>query len=391
MKIAILSSGHGGSTLPLAKAFISQGHIVDYYMIANAAGKETSIEATDLKYIASSIGLQSVSLSNSPQLSKYFRNSLFRFFSITLQRPYRNVPCIRGAMRIIRSYTIKMICNSINNENYDLVNIVGRYNLDEIASYCKYLNSKVIVSLHEVCNHFKPNFEKPSYLLKYLFDNKVDIVVHSSKSYNDMLSYASCIKEKIHLIPFGLFETFSTLACKDNLVLPTKYFLFIGSFTNYKGIDIFIEAADSIKDAKDYRFVIAGSGKCSAIDSINHIERFCVINRFLSNQEFAELLKRATVVVCPYRTASQSGIPQSALVFGKPMIVSDLESFHTVIEDGLEGLYHEPEDVAGLAKQIQNIINDSILLDNLEKNALLFSDKHREYQWNNIADKYLKI
>ena len=29
MKIAILSSGHGGSTLPLAKAFLNHGYAVD--------------------------------------------------------------------------------------------------------------------------------------------------------------------------------------------------------------------------------------------------------------------------------------------------------------------------------------------------------------------------
>ena len=113
MKIAILSSGHGGSTLPLAKAFLNHGYAVDYYMIANAVGVESQIEATDLTYTTQSIGLQQISLSNSPHLNEYIDSVNFRFFSITLQRPFRNVPIVRDVMHIVRNYTKKnFFCNN---------------------------------------------------------------------------------------------------------------------------------------------------------------------------------------------------------------------------------------------------------------------------------------
>lgn len=390
-RIAILASGHGGSTLPLAKAFLNQGYAVDYYMIANAVGVESQIEATDLTYTTQSIGLQQISLSNSPHLNEYIDSVNFRFFSITLQRPFRNVPIVRDVMRIVRNFTIRDICDVINKENYEFVNIVGRYNLEEIATYSKHIKSKISVSLHEVCNHSKPDYKKPSALLKYLFKYQIDIVVHSSKSYNDILSYSACKKGKIHLIPFGLFDTYFALANAGSLVLPSNYFLFIGGFSEYKGIDLFIKAVDSIKDAKGYNFVIAGSGRCDAIQQIQNKERFHIINRFLSNVEFAEILKKSTMVVCPYRTASQSGIPQSALVFGKPMLVSDIESFHSIIHDGVEGVYHKPCDVVDLAQQIEKIINSPTLINDLSLNASRFCEHNIEYRWDSIAEKYLNI
>ncbi len=390
-RIAILSSAHGGSTIPLAKALIERGYAIDYYMIANAVGMETTIEATDFRYITQSLGLQSIPMTNCPHLIEYINSKNFRFFSITLQRPYRNVPCIHEIMRFIRSRLIKKICSVINEEDYDLINIVGRYNLDEIASYCKYLDSKIIVSLHEVCNHFNPDFNKPSYLLKYLFKNKIDLVVHSTKSYNDIVSYPLCVKEKVHVISFGLFETYNALAVSNSLDLPSKFFLFIGGLSKYKGVDLLIEAADSIRDTKDFYFVIAGSGSCDLIDQIQNKSRFILINRFLSNPEFAELLNKSSVVVCPYRTASQSGIPQSTFVFGKPMIVSNLESFHSVISNGVEGLYHKPCDVADLANTIESIITNPTLLNTLTSNASKFCESHPDYSWNNIVDDYLRV
>jgi glycosyltransferase involved in cell wall biosynthesis len=47
-----------------------------------------------------------------------------------------------------------------------------------------------------------------------------------------------------------------------------------------------------------------------------------LIDRYLSNSDAAALFRSASVVVCPYRDATQSGVVLSAFAFGVPVIAS---------------------------------------------------------------------
>lgn len=111
-------------------------------------------------------------------------------------------------------------------------------------------------------------------------------------------------------------------------------------------------------------------------------ERFILINRWLGNAELATLIRHSKCVVCPYLSASQSGIPQTVFNFDKPIIATDIESFEAVIQNELNGIIVRRNNVKEFADAIKRILNDDELyhqmvsnIKNIENVNLLWSGK----------------
>ena len=237
-------------------------------------------------------------------------------------------------------------------------------------------------------NHYQPS-KKPSRLLRAAIKKGIDIVVFSQNSYNDILKIEGIDREKVSVIPFGLFESYGSLkpaAPKESL--PPKYFLFYGYIVPYKGLSLIKEAVDILGERlKDYKIVLAGDGNDPVLHQVSNDNRYITIPRYISNSELAYLISNAYAVLCPYKTVSQSGIPQTAFVFNTPIIASDLKGFKEIIDKD-NGLFFKCNDAKGLAEAMQKLINDSMLRNRLSDNIKAFDVQHPSFDWNNIYSLY---
>ena len=102
--------------------------------------------------------------------------------------------------------------------------------------------------------------------------------------------------------------------------LPNPYFLFIGRIRDYKGVENLLHAYSGMEEPKP-DLVIAGEGKIHNTLQIafNHIPGW------LRDEEVAELIHRAKVVVFPYIEASQSGLLPYCVANGKKVVITPLE------------------------------------------------------------------
>lgn len=389
MKIALISSAHCGSLFPLIKRLLGKGYEVDYYLIS---GMDPRIEGVDYKIAKLKLGINQLFRFNCAHLFEYMNNENFNFYIFRLPRPYASVPIVRNIVSIRVNHYIRQLIKIVNSKNYGWVNFVGRYECTEFVRIIEGLNNNnIVVSLHEVCNHLKRDFSKPSPLIRLLAKQNIPIVVHSKNSYSDLLEYRLFKKESIHLIHFGLFETFSTIPQRDILQLPNDYILFYGYINPYKGLDILYNAIKQCKShLKGCKVVVAGAGHVDALDKIKNDDSFVCINHFLSNTDLVELVRGSKFVVCPYRSVSQSGIPQTVYPFGKPIIATDLEGFREVIVPEVNGLLFEKDNAEQLANQIVQLLDKdycSKIQSNIEQN---WSSKE-EYHWDYIVNQYLKL
>lgn len=385
-KIALIASGHAGSTMPLIKAFLDKGYDVDYYILCNKEVKD--IEATDCNYIPSHRGISQIPVASYPKLqSEYIQSVRFRIFCISTYRPFENNYLLNKAVGIARTWQIKKACQFINKQNYEFVNFIGRYKVTDIVRYARYIKTKYIVSLHEVCNHITPNFEQPNSVLNYLFKHKIPIVLYSDKSLEDMKKYKGVNHSYLYRENFGLFESFKIYSGRHDLSLPGKYVLFIGRLTPYKGLRLFYEATKDLAN-QGYKFVVAGNGKDEALGDVRSNGNYVVINRYLSDEDFVELVERCRFVVCPYTSISQSGIPQTTFVFQKPIIATNLDGFREIIRHGQNGLLFNLSNIDELKKCIVGLINDKQLLNELERGVTEFDSMFPEYCWSNISSQY---
>lgn len=390
-KIAFITSGHTGATLPLAKELLSLGHSVDFYFLLGEDGNKEQ-EAVSLGDFPNKKGLHQIETKYYKELEEYMNSNLFRMLYIRTTRPFKTIPILRGIVKLWRHIEYKYISESLNKEKYDLINLVGRIDCDDFIFFHKMLDNKIVTSLHEVCNHWNPDFKSTPPILKYLFNKGKDIVVHSNNSYKDILKYKNVDINKIHHINFGTFETFKTLHGFLNIELPENYILFFGAIRPYKGLTCLLDAIKKHPDCLgDNKLVIAGSGFDDSLLEFKEMENVIIINRYIKNEEVVYLLEHCKFVVCPYLTMSQSGLPQTIYAFRKPIIASDLDGFKEVVIDKEIGLLFKNKDCEELANAIKFLSDDKKLYDYMVDNINNFENINKEFSWNYIAGKYLEL
>lgn len=184
----------------------------------------------------------------------------------------------------------------------------------------------------------------------------------------DILKYKDVSKSNLFRVNFGLFDSYRSIGYKESFNLPADYILFFGSIVSYKGLGILCEAIKQINN--NVQFVIAGKGDDPSLEELGLMKNVTIINRRLSNSELCEVISKCSLVVCPYLTMSQSGIPQTVFTFGKPIVASDLFGFKEIISNGENGLLFKCGDSSSLAR----CINDFISNDELRKKYIIMSD-----------------
>lgn len=387
--IAIIVDSHVGSTIPLCKALAKKGYKVDYYIIG--VGTVRSPEGTDIEFCTSKIGVSIIPPSNYPKLNAYFSNSDVTLYSITLPRLFSKFRLVSRFMSLLRKIIMKSCAKKICQKSYAWINLVGRHNSVDLIPFLDICGNKCVLSLHEVFNHANPDFSKVPELISKLIDKRIDTVVHSIKSLKDILCYDGIDESYIHHINFGLFESFSIYNADNTLPLPNRYFLFFGRITPYKGLSLFVEAAKTIsRKYPKIKYVIAGSGKDPVLYTLKNDDRFVILNRFITNEELAKLIRSSHAIVCPYTTMSQSGIPQTAYVFNKPIIASNLDGFREVISNKVNGLLFEVNSIEQLSKAMEDSLNPDIYTK-LVNGVSDFQNQYPAYSWSCIAEQYINL
>ena len=159
----------------------------------------------------------------------------------------------------------------------------------------------------------------------------------------------------------------------------------------YKGLDILLASIKLLsKNNIGIKFVIAGSGNIAELNDLKNNEHCIVINRHLTNNELVGLNKNAQFVVCPYKSASQSGIIMTSFLFGRPIIASNVGAFSEVIEDGVNGILVKPNSPVELETAIKTLFNNNKILEKMQLEVNSFSKK-KSYNWLNIARKTKEV
>ncbi len=175
---------------------------------------------------------------------------------------------------------------------------------------------------------------------------------------------------------------------------PTKqdYFLFFGQITSHKGIDILLESMRQIhKQYPFMRLIVAGKGEFSFdISEYKKLEYIEFRNRFIPDEELAELIQGCYAVVCPYKDATQSGVVMSTFAFNKPVIATRVGGLPEQVLHERYGLIVPPCNVDELATAM------SFLCEHPEKVQTFSHNIEQDYaegskSWKAIARQMLEI
>jgi glycosyltransferase involved in cell wall biosynthesis len=176
--------------------------------------------------------------------------------------------------------------------------------------------------------------------------------------------------------------------------LPPHSVLFFGRLSWYKGLDTFYDAARMVAERlPGVTFVVAGrpvEGYTPPPPPVlPHGGIIRLIDGYVSNSDAAALFRSASVVVCPYRDATQSGVVLTAFAFGVPVVATAVGGLPEYVIPDRTGILVPPGDPKALAAAIERIVRDPALASRLSRNIVTAASE--ELAWRHTADALLRV
>ena len=227
-------------------------------------------------------------------------------------------------------------------------------------------------------------FNKSSYIndikkLNFLEADK--IICPSFTVKRDLLNYYSLDKDKIQVTYFS--SDFEIEYTKNKTL--QNYILYVGSRSDYKNFEKFIESFSlSEKLKKDFNLIIFG-GENPKSNGLNILKKYNIKKdkfKFVNgtNNDLKYYYKNARLFVYPSRYEG-FGIPLvESMRLGCPIISSDGGALKEIAGDGIT--YFDPDNVEDIKFKLESTIYDNIKLTNTINYGY---ERCKKYSWKNCA------
>ena len=244
----------------------------------------------------------------------------------------------------------------------------------------------LVITAHDIL----PREPRPGQLAaqRRLYERFDAIVVHSEHGRARLTDELGVDGARVHVIPHGvLAPSRQTLTHRQQLPDPLRrspedrpVALMLGLLRPYKGLDLLLEAWRGIEDAELW---VAGLPKFDILplrDTAPANVQF--LTRFVSEEEIDTLMRRADLVVLPYREADQSGVAFTALGAGVPLLLSDVGGFPELAATGAARTF-PAGDAAALHTALAELLAGPAIRAAMSERAGAAAEG--PYSWQKIA------
>ncbi len=216
------------------------------------------------------------------------------------------------------------------------------------------------------------------------------VVVHSEHGRRRLVSELGVQPERVHVIPHGVLRPWEgareqplPAALRDS---EGPVVLFVGLLRPYKGLDVLLEAWRGIAGAELW---IVGMPRM-------RIEPLLAASppgvrwhpRFVGDGELLALMRRASLLVLPYREIDQSGVAFTGLGAGLPLLLSDAGGFPELASTGAARVV-PAGDAAALHAALRDLLGDPGALAEMARRASAAGEG--ELSWSSIARRTLEL
>lgn len=159
--------------------------------------------------------------------------------------------------------------------------------------------------------------------------------------------------------------------------------LFFGRISKYKGVDVLLDAMDTVwKAVPEATVTVAGSGELDPHPALAD-PRVTVDNGYIADSALPGLFEACRCVVLPYRQASQSGVGSMVKPYGRPLVVTAVGGLPELVADG-SGLVAASEDPAALGAALIRVLEDDGLAAELARAGV--DTAAREGSWDRVGE-----
>lgn len=241
----------------------------------------------------------------------------------------------------------------------------------------------VVITAHDVLPREPRGGRRGQYAAqRALYEQADAVVVHSEHG----RARLAAMDVEARVVPHGAFTHLNELQA----VIPPELgdsggpvVALAGLLRPYKGLDLLYEAwGDGIDDAQLW---VAGMARMKLPPAPHGAQ---VVDRFLSDAELAGVLRRADVVVLPYREIDQSGVLFAALGLGRPLLLSDVGGFPEIAALGAAKTFDSGDPVA-LRFAIEQLLESAQARAELSKAAAAAAAG--PLSWERVATDHIAL
>ena len=166
---------------------------------------------------------------------------------------------------------------------------------------------------------------------------------------------------------------------------------YIGSFTDYEGLDYLLKAGAALKDKYEGKFKILMIGDGVVLDSLKNLSRELKLDNvvhFTGRIEHNDVLDYYSVIdvaVYPRKGMKVCEIvsplkPLEAMAMEKTVIASNVKALSEMVRNNETGLLHEKDNVEDLTRLLEKCLKDKKLTKSLGINARKWVTKNRNWE-----------
>ena len=364
--------------LPLIKAFRHQGHEV--YLIFELLPYALKSTIVNIKRQLPEVEIL--------PLSAYEEFHLFGDFADEKKTFILNRPC-----KVFHWRNMKLrvkFSKLIREINPDIIHCTNFVDIPDLFLY--QYRKKIIQIVHDPFPHSGEGNKRASVIRWISYKLSKQFVIFNESQRKDFSTRNHLDEKCVQVNILGTYDYLNYFKKEQTGISQNKKVLFWGRISPYKGVEYLLRAMEIVhQQIPNAELTIAGGGHLyfdfSPYKDKGYIK---LINRYISMKELGELLSAASIVVCPYTDATQSGVIMSAYTYNVPVVATNVGGLPEMVEDGITGAIVPPKDAKTLADGIMQLLTSDEKLAAYRKAIYDYCHKGK-FSWETIANKYISI
>lgn len=277
----------------------------------------------------------------------------------------------------------------LKSKKFDVIHISWPLNFYELMLYS--LRSKMVVTFHDPIQHSN-NSTMMANIRRWLalhFLNNFIILNKNQK--NDFIKNYGLQRKNVFVSRLSRYSYLQAIVSHKKAV-EDRSILFFGKIASYKGLEFLFPAFEKVHTKHpDVSLIVAGNGEYYFdISDYRQKSYFKILNRFIPDDELAELIRDTEFSVIPYKDGTQSGVAMSAFAFNKPVLATKVGGLPEMLGYGKYGMLIEPSNVDSLSEAICKMLDNPNLVQQYTNNI-----KHDYIEgtnsWENVCNEHINI
>lgn len=287
-----------------------------------------------------------------------------------------------GVNTKLKAFTLTLkILRKLKELHIDVIHLTEMPNWNYFPLYL--IKNKIVLSVHDPFVHSCVTSKWYEFRRKLAFRLLKNFIIFNKNQRNEFIKYYRLEKKRVFN---SILSTYTYLHMYKTNIKKKNQVLFFGQITSHKGLEYLLPAMNIIHQYdKEAKLIVAGRGNFHFdISPYQDLDYINIHNRFIPDEELANLIQESSLVICPYIDATQSGVIMSAYAFETPVIATNVGGLPEMVEHLKTGLIIPARDTQAIVDGVLSLLQDKDLQSQMVRN--IYNKYVRgEMSWNNIA------